>query len=131
MTKYKQTCDVCGRKVRNQLKIPFGSEEKLLCSFCIKKEKERIAKIKDQKRRYIRQAKPCANCGKIAILVKRTTVCAECYFKNRFPNATKIEEVSGEVFCPVCGKIFEKTHYRRKYCSRECFYKRFKVKNDA
>lgn len=81
----KHRCEECGRQIRSG--IPKDSEEKALCSFCIQKEKGRIARLKEEKKRYVRCAKPCAVCGKMAILVKHTEMCPECYFKGLYPNA--------------------------------------------
>jgi len=92
--KTKIFCEICGRRIRSG--IPVDSEEKALCSFCIKRKKDAIAKLKDEKRHFRVNAKPCKVCGKMAIL-SRLGTCPDCYFRDKFPAVTKVEEVKEDV----------------------------------
>jgi hypothetical protein len=92
-TKYKNHCDVCGRSVRNSLKIPHDSEERLLCSFCEKDLRERRNKEKYEARMLRMFGKKCTSCGELCRPVKRTTICKECYLKQLYPSFKKVEEV--------------------------------------
>ena len=89
--KTKVRCEACGRHINSG--IPFDSEERALCSFCEKNERDAIKRIREEKMRYKRLAKPCTICGKLAIWVKHTKVCPECYYKDAFPSATEVKEV--------------------------------------
>jgi hypothetical protein len=91
--KWKTNCDLCGRNILHNLKIPLNSTEKLYCSFCERDLRERRNKAKYDARLLRLFGKKCAVCGKLCRPVRYTKICSECYLKGLNPSFKEIEEV--------------------------------------